>query len=132
MIASKWSNPLSPRIPIVKFDSSCPPKRRHYCRMANGRTSTGEVNYWFDLTHGKIERFKRGYGRNFLVIIYRDEFPRDYFAIPYDAIESTLTISHLDSRNRWSGTIRDGILSVYKSPEDPNSLDVRAFKNTLI
>ena len=100
------------------FSYDEPPRRRHYCQLANGRASNGP-NYWFAVARTKITSYDSRFNGDFRIIIYRNQSPRNYYAIPYRVFRQLLTPSHFDSsvgNGRWIGTIVNDILSISKSP----------------
>ncbi len=116
---------------MVNFSFDDPPKRRHYCRKANGRVSNGP-NYWFGVAQSIITKYDVEFNGDFRIIIYRDNSPRNYYAIPYSVFRQLLTPSHFDSNRGnggWIGTIVNDILSISKSPHEPNCLNVSRYKN---
>ena len=113
------------------FSYDEPPRRRHYCQLANGRASNGP-NYWFAVARTKITSYDSRFNGDFRIIIYRNQSPRNYYAIPYRVFRQLLTPSHFDSsvgNGRWIGTIVNDILSISKSPHEPNCLNVSRYKN---
>jgi hypothetical protein len=84
-------------------------KSRHYIRKANSAT------YWFGFELNKINEFKKYYGDDFHLILYRNKNDFCYYAIPYIILKAILKESNLDSainRKRWSGHIRDNKLKI--------------------
>jgi hypothetical protein len=89
--------------------------RRHYLRRA------GTEKYWFDFMHGKMESYRKKYGDDFCLVIYRPGDRDDAYIFPYSRVKHLFRDEYLDNRNRWVGVINKKGLSV-RGSEEPLSV----------
>src|SRR5687768_16860975 len=95
--------------------------RSNYVRKADPA-----VNYWFDFSYGKLQKYIERYGNNFnMIIVGSEQTENDYYVIPFSALRHMFTTEYLsEGRMRWIGTITSGQLRISNYPD---TLDIRRY-----
>lgn len=89
------------------------------------RKAAADNNYWLDFSRNKIKKYKSKFGKNFRLIIYSEpDSDKDYYIIPFAAVEDLFQDKLLsnDNRNensrRWVMTIKNHVIQVYDTKEN--------------
>lgn len=99
--------------------------KRHYIRRTAG------ADYWFDFTVGKMRKYQEEFGDNFCVVLYASDTKDDAYIIPYKELKPVFLDNLIDKRGRWTGTIRENVLGIYKHPSPGRFVAISAYYNAL-
>ncbi len=74
------------------------------------RKADAKVNYWFDFTYAKLQRYIDNFGDNFYIIIAGNENQEgDFYAIPFILVQDIFIEQYLSNdktgKTRWVGSI---------------------------
>jgi hypothetical protein len=87
----------------------------HYVLLAN------VSDYWFNASADRLREYRRLYGDDFCLVIYRSGPQDDAYVMPFEQIASLFTERSLQSSNgssqRWIGSMDDGYLRVRGNDE---------------
>lgn len=94
----------------------------NYVRKADPKT-----NYWLDLSHNKINYYRKLTNDRFNIIVYGDDsIKTDFYVIPYEEIKHLLVKENFaksDGRRRWIGSIINHYLSLTNTDTKHNVAD---------